>query len=189
MSLGAAVRDGDMVFCASSMPIRDAESFLPASERDVLFLSNRGANGIDGTVSSAIGASIASDRPLWIVIGDLALHHDSNGLALLRHATVPVRIVCLNNDGGGIFEFLPQADQVTRDEFEAVFGTPLGLDLSKLAALHDIEHRRITGLDELAGAGAGDHVLIEVPIDRVANVAIHEALWRSVAARLNSLGD
>ena len=79
------------------------------------------------------------------MIGDLALHHDSNGLALLRHATAPVRIVCLNNDGGGIFEFLPQASQVTREEFEAVFGTPLGLDLSKLAALHGIEHRRIVG--------------------------------------------
>ena len=149
MSLGAALRDGDVVFCASSMPIRDAESFLPASERDVLFLSNRGANGIDGTVSSAIGAAVATESPAWIVIGDLALHHDSNGLALLRHAPAPVRIVCLNNDGGGIFEFLPQVSQVTREEFEAVFGTPLGLDLSKLAALHGIEHRRIDGLDEL----------------------------------------
>ena len=189
MSLGAALRDGDVVFCASSMPIRDAESFLPASERDVLFLSNRGANGIDGTVSSAIGAAVATGSPAWIVIGDLALHHDSNGLALLRHAPAPVRIVCLNNDGGGIFEFLPQASQVTREEFEAVFGTPLGLDLSKLAALHGIEHRRIEGLDELAGAGASGHILIEVPVDRTKNVAVHDALWRSVASRLNALGD
>ena len=189
MSLGAALRDGDVVFCASSMPIRDAESFLPASERDVLFLSNRGANGIDGTVSSAIGAAVATGSPAWLVIGDLALHHDSNGLALLRHAPAPVRIVCLNNDGGGIFEFLPQASQVTREEFEAVFGTPLGLDLSKLAALHGIEHRRIEGLDELAGMGASGHILIEVPVDRVKNVAVHEAIWRSVASRLNALGD
>ena len=189
MSLGAALRDGDVVFCASSMPIRDAESFLPASERDVLFLSNRGANGIDGTVSSAIGAAVATRSPAWLVIGDLALHHDSNGLALLRHAPAPVRIVCLNNDGGGIFEFLPQASQVTREEFEAVFGTPLGLDLSKLAALHGIEHRRIEGLDELAGVGGSGHILIEVPVDRTKNVAVHDALWRSVASRLNALGD
>jgi len=189
MSLGAALRDGDVVFCASSMPIRDAESFLPASERDVLFLSNRGANGIDGTVSSAIGAAVATGSPAWLVIGDLALHHDSNGLALLRHAPAPVRIVCLNNDGGGIFEFLPQSSQVTREEFEAAFGTPLGLDLSKLAALYGIEHRRIDGLDELAGAGASGHVLIEVQVDRVKNVAVHDAIWRSVASRLNALGD
>jgi 2-succinyl-5-enolpyruvyl-6-hydroxy-3-cyclohexene-1-carboxylate synthase len=189
MSLGAALRDGDIVFCASSMPIRDAESFLPASDRDVRFFSNRGANGIDGTISSAVGAAIATGRPAWIVVGDLALHHDSNGLALLRHATAPVRIVCLNNDGGGIFEFLPQAAQVTREEFETVFGTPLGLDLSKLAALYGVGHRRILGLDELAGAGKDGHLLIEVPVDRAANVAVHDTLWRSVAARLNSLGD
>ncbi len=189
MSLGAALRDGDVVFCASSMPIRDAESFLPASPRDVLFFSNRGANGIDGTVSSAIGAAVAAGSPAWVVIGDLALHHDSNGLALLQQAPAPVRIVCLNNDGGGIFEFLPQASQVTREEFEAVFGTPLGLDLSKLAALHDIEHRRIEGLDELAGVGASGHLLIEVPIDRSKNVAVHDALWRNVASRLSALGD
>jgi 2-succinyl-5-enolpyruvyl-6-hydroxy-3-cyclohexene-1-carboxylate synthase len=189
MSLGAALRDGDLVFCASSMPIRDAESFLPASERDVAFFSNRGANGIDGTVSSAVGAAIATQRPAWVVVGDLALHHDSNGLALLRHATEPVRIVCLNNDGGGIFEFLPQAGQVSREEFEAVFGTPLGLDLSKLAALHGIEHRRVSALDELASAGVAGHVLIEVPVDRAANVGIHDTIWQSVAARLDSLGE
>jgi 2-succinyl-5-enolpyruvyl-6-hydroxy-3-cyclohexene-1-carboxylate synthase len=160
MSLGAALRDGDILFLASSMPIRDAEAFLPASSRDVLVLSNRGANGIDGTVSSALGAAVASARPAWVVVGDLALHHDSNGLALLRHATAPVRVICLNNDGGGIFEFLPQASQVTREEFEAVFGTPLGLDFSKLADLHGIEHRRVAKLDELAGAGAGGPALI-----------------------------
>ena len=189
MSLGASLRDGDILFLASSMPIRDAEAFLPASSRDVLVLSNRGANGIDGTVSAAVGAAIATGRPTWVVAGDLALHHDSNGLALLRHATAPVRIVCLNNDGGGIFEFLPQASQVTREEFEAVFGTPLGLDLSKLAAHHGVEHRRVAALDELAGAAVGGHALIEVPVDRVANVAIHDAIWQSVATRLNSLGE
>jgi 2-succinyl-5-enolpyruvyl-6-hydroxy-3-cyclohexene-1-carboxylate synthase len=107
----------------------------------------------------------------------------------LRHASEPVRVVCLNNDGGGIFEFLPQASQVTREEFEAVFGTPLGLDLSKLADLHGIEHRRVGALDELAGAAAGGHALIEVPVDRSANPAVHEVIWRSVAARLNSLGE
>ena len=185
MSLGGALRDSDLVFCASSMPIRDAESFLAASKRDVLFLSNRGANGIDGTVSSAVGAAMATGRPAWVIVGDLALHHDSNGLALLRHAQAPVRIVCLNNDGGGIFEFLPQASQVTREEFEAVFGTPLGLNLSSLAALHGIEHRRIGGLDELAAAGTESHALIEVPIDRIGNVSVHDALWQRVAERLD----
>ncbi|HYH60305.1 MAG TPA: thiamine pyrophosphate-binding protein, partial [Solirubrobacterales bacterium] len=186
VSLGAALRDGDLAFVASSMPVRDMESFLPASERDVLVLSNRGANGIDGTVSSAIGAAIASGRPAWVVVGDLALHHDSNALALLRHAQVPVRIVCLNNDGGGIFEFLPQASQVSRDEFEAIFGTPLGLDLSHLAALHGIEHRRIGALDELASAPSDRHQLLEVTIDRSANVTVHDGIWARVTDALDS---
>ncbi len=121
------------------------------------------------------------------MIGDLALHHDSNGLALLRHAPVPMRIVCLNNDGGGIFEFLPQASQVTREEFEAVFGTPLGLDLSHLAALYGIEHRRIGGLDELAGAG-----LRPAPADRGSDRPARErrrctkASGRGVAEALDS---
>ena len=181
MSVGAALRDSDLVFLASSMPLRDAEAFLPASSREVLVLSNRGANGIDGTVSSAIGAAVASKRPAWVLIGDLALHHDSNGLALLRHAEAPVRIVCLNNDGGGIFEFLPQASQIARGEFEAIFGTPLGLDLSHLAALHGVEHRRIASLDELGGAASPNHILIEVPIDRAANVGVHDGIWAGVA--------
>lgn len=189
VSLGAALRDGDLLFLASSMPVRDAESFLPASRRDVLVFSNRGANGIDGTISAAIGTAVASGRPAWVVVGDLALHHDSNALALLRHASAPVRIVCLNNDGGGIFEFLPQASQISREEFEAVFGTPLGLELTHLAALHGIEHQRVEALDELAGAGAAGHALIEVPIERSGNVAVHDAIWQGVATRLGSLGN
>jgi len=184
MALGAALRDGDLMFVASSMPIRDSEAFLPAAERDVLVLSNRGANGIDGTVSSGVGAAIATGRPAWVVLGDLALHHDSNALALLREAPVPIRIVCLNNDGGGIFEFLPQAGQVTREEFEAVFGTPLGLDLEKLASLHGIEHRLVSSLDELAGAGLDHHALIEVPVDRLQNVGLHDAIWQRAAEEI-----
>ena len=128
-ALGEAYADGDLVYAASSMSIRDQEGFVASRSADVRFLSNRGANGIDGVVSSGVGAAIATGRPTWIVLGDLALHHDSNGLAALRHATAPVRLVVPNNDGGGIFEFLPQAGQVSRDEFEAIFGTPLGLDL------------------------------------------------------------
>ncbi|MDQ3728218.1 MAG: 2-succinyl-5-enolpyruvyl-6-hydroxy-3-cyclohexene-1-carboxylic-acid synthase [Actinomycetota bacterium] len=188
-AVGEALRDGDLLFVASSMPIRDSEAFLPPSERDVLVLSNRGANGIDGTVSSAIGASIASGRPAWVVLGDLALHHDSNGLALLHNAQVPMRILCLNNDGGGIFEFLPQAGQVSREEFEAVFGTPLGLDLAKLAALHGIEHRRIEGLGELADQSVDHHALIEVPVDRQTNVGLHDAIWQATAEAIASALD
>ena len=104
--------DGDLVYTASSMPIRDQEAFLAGGPAEVRFLANRGANGIDGLISSGIGAAAATGRPTWIVTGDLGLFHDMNALAALRHAEVPVRIVVLDNDGGGIFEFLPQAAQI-----------------------------------------------------------------------------
>ena len=161
------------------MPVRDMEGFLPPTGSDVLFLANRGANGIDGTISSAIGAACATGRPTWLVLGDLALHHDSNGLAALRHAAPPVRIVVANNDGGGIFEFLPQAGQVTRGEFEAIFGTPLGLDLTALAALYELEYHRIERVADLERLPRDRHLLAEVPVDRRANVAVHRALWES----------
>ena len=133
-ALARLYADGDLVYTASSMPIRDQEAFVPSAATQVRFLCNRGANGIDGLISSGIGAAAASGRPTWIVTGDLGLHHDMNGLAALRHASAPVRIVVLNNDGGGIFEFLPQAEQLDRDEFEALLGTPLGLDPARIAA-------------------------------------------------------
>lgn len=178
-ALAEAYADGELVYTASSMPIRDQESFLRAAHGDVLFLSNRGANGIDGTVSSAIGAAAASGRPGWLIIGDLALHHDSNGLAALRHCPVPVRVVVLNNDGGGIFEFLPQADQVSRSEFESIFGTPLGLDTSRLAALYDVEFHRLAEIGHLAGLPRDRHLIAEVRVDRTANLAVHRAIWES----------
>ena len=181
LALADAYADSDVVFTASSMPIRDQEAFLPASDREVLFLANRGANGIDGTISSAEGAATAAGRPAWVLLGDLALHHDSNGLALLRDCGPPVRIVCLNNDGGGIFEFLPQADQVSRREFETIFGTPLGLELSSLAEHHGIEYRRVASASELCDPPPG-HVLFEVPVRRDTNVEIH----RQIAGRASA---
>ena len=86
-ALGNALSDGDLVYTASSMPIRDQEAFIGGGEADALFLANRGANGIDGLISSGIGAATATGRPTWIVTGDLGLFHDMNALASLRHAT------------------------------------------------------------------------------------------------------
>jgi 2-succinyl-5-enolpyruvyl-6-hydroxy-3-cyclohexene-1-carboxylate synthase len=173
--LAGAYADGDLIFTASSMPIRDQEAFLPSLGRNLVFLSNRGANGIDGTISSAVGAAIASGRPTWVVLGDLALHHDSNGLAAVRHSSVPVRIVVVDNDGGGIFEFLPQAGQVPREEFEAAFGTPLGLDAARYAALYDLPFTELTasgGLDELPPGSR----IVRLRTDRASNRALHREL-------------
>jgi 2-succinyl-5-enolpyruvyl-6-hydroxy-3-cyclohexene-1-carboxylate synthase len=172
-ALAQLYADGDLVYTASSMPIRDQEAFVPSAGTQVKFLCNRGANGIDGLISSGVGAAVASGRPTWIVTGDLGLHHDMNGLAALRHASGPVRIVVLNNDGGGIFEFLPQAEQLERDEFEALLGTPLGLDPGWIAAAHDLPYARIERLDRLPEAARQGTVLIEIPVDRRRNVDVH----------------
>jgi 2-succinyl-5-enolpyruvyl-6-hydroxy-3-cyclohexene-1-carboxylate synthase len=179
-ALGQAHRNGDLVYTASSMPIRDQEAFLPTAETDVAFLCNRGANGIDGLVSSGIGAAHAGGRPTTIVTGDLGLLHDLGGLATLREVSTQVRIVVINNDGGGIFSFLPQADALGGAEFEALLGTPRGVDVTKAADLFDLPYRKVEALSELDGALAATG-LIEVTVDRQANLDLHRRLSKAVA--------
>lgn len=181
-ALGRLYADGDLVYTASSMPIRDQEAFVAAGPGRVRFLCNRGANGIDGFVSSGIGAARASGRPTWIVLGDLCLYHDINGISGLRGTTAPVRLVVLENRGGGIFEFLPQAEQIERDEFEALFATPSGLEVERIAALHGLAYTRIDSIDELADLARETRVLAEVPVDRLENVAVHRRVADAVAA-------
>jgi 2-succinyl-5-enolpyruvyl-6-hydroxy-3-cyclohexene-1-carboxylate synthase len=166
LALGHAHRDGDLVYTASSMPIRDQEAFLPPVETDALFLCNRGANGIDGLISSGIGAAHVSGRPTTIITGDLGFLHDIGGLAALRDVSVPVRIVVVNNDGGGIFELLPQAEALSRDEFEALLGTPRGVDLAKSAELFDLPYRRLDSVTTLSNALDAGTGLIEVRVPR-----------------------
>jgi 2-succinyl-5-enolpyruvyl-6-hydroxy-3-cyclohexene-1-carboxylate synthase len=184
LALGAAHRDGDLVYTASSMPIRDQEAFLPASETDARFLCNRGVNGIDGLVSSGIGAAAASGRPATILTGDLGLLHDLGGLAALRDVETPVRIVVIDNDGGGIFHFLPQAEALDGEEFEAVLGTPRGVSAGKAAGLFDLPHRSLGTLAELPDALAAGTGLIEVAVERKANVVQHRRLAEAVGAAI-----
>jgi 2-succinyl-5-enolpyruvyl-6-hydroxy-3-cyclohexene-1-carboxylate synthase len=184
LALGAAHRDGDLVYTASSMPIRDQEAFLPPADADALFLCNRGANGIDGLLSSGIGAAHASGRPTTIVTGDLGLLHDIGGLAALGEVEAPVRIVVIDNDGGGIFHFLPQEQALGNEEFEALLGTPRGVDVARAAALFNLPHRRLDSLADLPDALAGTG-LIEVKTDRQANVETHRRLAAAVAAAIS----
>ena len=97
-----------------------------------------------------------------------------------------MRIVVLNNDGGGIFEFLPQAEQLERDEFEALLGTPLGLDLARVAAVYDLPHLRVERLDRLADAAAHGTALIEIPVDRRRNVELHRRIAERVGEALGA---
>lgn len=185
LALGVAHADGDVIYTASSMPIRDQEAFLPSTAADATFLCNRGANGIDGLISSGVGAARASGRPTTIVTGDLGLLHDIGALAAVREVESPVRIVVIDNDGGGIFHFLPQEQALAGEEFEALLGTPRGVDVAKAAGLFDLHHRHLDSLSELSDALAAGTGLIEVRTDRQANAALHRRLADRVSAALD----
>jgi 2-succinyl-5-enolpyruvyl-6-hydroxy-3-cyclohexene-1-carboxylate synthase len=175
-----AAPEGATIWVASSMPIRDVETFVPSSGKQLRFLSNRGANGIDGTVSSALGAAVGTDGPVLLLIGELALLHDLGGLLAARRAGVELSIVCANNGGGGIFDFLPVAGAADEELYREHILTPSGIDLEAVAALAGMPYRlAATAADVTAEPG-----LTEVRTDRAANVAGHRALFARVAERL-----
>ena len=180
--------DDGIVVLSSSMPVRDAESYAPPRS-GVRVLSNRGANGIDGVVSTAVGAALGGD-PTALLVGDVAFLHDTNGLLGLMSRGVNLVIVVVDNDGGGIFSFLPTRDAVSRDRFEQLFGTPHGVDLVALAGAHGIPAERVstrTGV-QAAIAGAltrGGPRVVVVETDREANRRLHEELHAAVALHLD----
>jgi 2-succinyl-5-enolpyruvyl-6-hydroxy-3-cyclohexene-1-carboxylate synthase len=180
-TLGRSLRDGDSVFAASSMPVRDLEAFLRPGPEGVRFASNRGANGIDGLVSTAAGLAAGGGSRTWAVLGDLALFHDIGGLAALRHAP-ELRLLVIDNSGGGIFHFLPQAEAMPEDEFEALLGTPSGRDPADAGRLFGLEVAIPETTDELDLALAGDVRMIVVRTDRARNLELHRELSRLAAA-------
>src|SRR6266581_5686732 len=142
-ALSTRLPDPGQVFIGSSMPIRAADSFWPLARPQQRFFGNRGASGIDGLVSSGLGVATGRDTvPTVLLLGDLSLYHDMNGLwALQRHGIRATLVVCDNN-GGGVFNFLPQAEH--QDVFEEIFATPLGLDLSQVARLYGLVYSPVT---------------------------------------------
>jgi len=179
-----ALAEGALVWLASSMPVRDVESFWPAGPERVRFLSNRGANGIDGTLASAAGAARATGSPVLVALGELALLHDLGGLLAARRAGIDLTVLCVDNGGGGIFDFLAVAASADPDLYEAHVATPSGLDLRAVAALAGMEHRPAGSAAEVRAAVAAGPGLIEVRTDRSANVAVHREIFARVHAAL-----
>ena len=176
-----------ILFAASSMPIRDLESFLPIRADAPRVLSNRGANGIDGTVSSAFGATAATGGPVAALVGDVALAYDIGGLLAASRLGVSLTLVLLNNDGGGIFHFLPVSGEA--DAFEEHVATPHGLEFARAAALYGLGYERPTNARALREAierslASGRANIIEVRTDRVENLELH----RRIAAAVNPPG-
>jgi 2-succinyl-5-enolpyruvyl-6-hydroxy-3-cyclohexene-1-carboxylate synthase len=184
-ALSEVLEDDDAVLAASSMPVRDLEAFQPTGPRRARFFANRGANGIDGLVSTAAGIAAAGGRRTWAVLGDLALFHDLGGLAAARRAQ-GLRLLILDNGGGGIFHFLPQAEALPEDEFEALLGTPAGLDPAAAAELFGLSVAVPASPAELSEALAEDARMIVVRTDRWRNLELHRRLAGTAAAALAS---
>jgi 2-succinyl-5-enolpyruvyl-6-hydroxy-3-cyclohexene-1-carboxylate synthase len=185
--LGTRLPAETTLFVASSMPVRDVETFFPARDTPPRVLSNRGANGIDGTVSAAFGAAASGDGPMVLLIGDVALAHDIGGLLAAGRLGLKLVVVLLNNDGGGIFHFLPVAGE--RDAFEEHVATPHGLDFARAADLYGCAHELASDPEGFGEAldralAAEGTTIVEVRTDREANVALHRRVWDAVAGAL-----
>ncbi len=177
---------------ASSMPVRDLEWYGPALEAPARVLANRGANGIDGTLATALGVAAATPRGVVALVGDLAFLHDAGALAGAGAAGVVVVVV--DNGGGGIFSFLPQARMLGGEEFELLFGTRPRVDVGEVAAGYGLN---VVEVEEAAGVGRalrralerGRAEVVRVRTDRAANVAVHAELHRAVAGAIRERGE
>jgi 2-succinyl-5-enolpyruvyl-6-hydroxy-3-cyclohexene-1-carboxylate synthase len=213
--LGVLLPQASTLFVASSMPVRDIESFWPVRPDPPRVLCNRGAAGIDGTVSSAFGAAAHAAGPVVLLIGDVAFAHDIGGLLAARRLALGLTIVLLANEGGGIFDFLavsraqicreleagpvanvgispdgepesaPDSDIYTRH-----VATPTGLDFARAAALYELCHERVDDVHRFRAAleralARAGSSVIEVPGCRTANVELHERVWDAVSGALS----
>ncbi len=184
--LVAGLPAGTTLVVASSMPIRDVDRFA-VPRGGLRVLANRGASGIDGFVSTTLGIALASaPAPVVALTGDLSLLHDANGFLLAPDAErIDATFVVVDNDGGGIFSFLPQV--AFPGSFERVFGTPHGRDLADLARLHGLGYTEVVAASQLssvvgAAMGAGGLQLVHVRTDRAANLDLHRQLTAAVHA-------
>jgi 2-succinyl-5-enolpyruvyl-6-hydroxy-3-cyclohexene-1-carboxylate synthase len=185
--LGEWLHEDATLLVASSMPIRDVELFFAAHELSPRVVSNRGANGIDGTVSTAFGIAAAHNGPVVLLTGDVALAHDIGGLLAARRLDLHLTIVLLNNDGGGIFHFLPVATQT--DAFEEHVATPHGLDFEQAARLYGCTHERPETVDALKAAlhraiHGDTTTIIEVRTEREQNLALHRSIAAAVSRQV-----
>ncbi|MCA1656859.1 MAG: 2-succinyl-5-enolpyruvyl-6-hydroxy-3-cyclohexene-1-carboxylic-acid synthase, partial [Actinobacteria bacterium] len=186
--LAAALPAEATLVVSSSMPVRDVETFWPVRDDQPRLLSNRGANGIDGVVSTAFGVAAASaPAPVVALLGDVALAHDVGGLVAARRLELPLTIVVVDNGGGGIFDFLPVAGET--DIFEEHVTTAPRLDIAGVAAAFGLRHAAAQDRADLAGALESARkepraTIIEVRTQRRENVALHRRVWDAVAHSL-----
>ena len=183
-ALAEMLPPGAVVWVSSSMPIRDVETFFPSLATPLELLANRGANGIDGIVSSALGAAAASGGHAYLLTGELALLHDLGALLAGRRVGLELTIVCANNGGGGIFDYLPVAEHAEPGAYEELVATPSGADLAALARALGLPHAVAETPREVRAAAASPG-LVEVRTDRSLNVAHHRELFARLTSELD----
>ncbi|MCO6183698.1 2-succinyl-5-enolpyruvyl-6-hydroxy-3-cyclohexene-1-carboxylic-acid synthase [Leuconostoc fallax] len=178
--------DAQSIFVSNSMPIRDMDNFFLGRHTHNIY-ANRGANGIDGVVSSAMGmAATSQEQRSLLLIGDIALFHDMNGLMMGKQYQLPLDIIVTNNNGGSIFSFLPQAQQ--QEYFDTLFGTPLGLDLSRIAMLYDLTYEKISttqGLGDILRQSVVGTRIIEYSSNRQDNYEQHQDFTQMLREHFN----
>ncbi|MDM5249871.1 2-succinyl-5-enolpyruvyl-6-hydroxy-3-cyclohexene-1-carboxylic-acid synthase [Lysinibacillus sp. G4S2] len=182
------IPNGSDIFVSSSMPVRDIDTFLMATSKDIRIVANRGTNGIDGVVSTAMGFSQGNNRETYLLIGDLAFLHDVNGLIASRYQECNLTIIVMNNDGGGIFSYLPQS--TVEAHYEDLFGTPTALEFFDIANMYGMDYIRVDDISELSvkftTMKKRPMRLIEIFTDREENVYAHRALWNRINAGLKA---
>ncbi|MEK4908671.1 2-succinyl-5-enolpyruvyl-6-hydroxy-3-cyclohexene-1-carboxylic-acid synthase [Niallia circulans] len=144
--LGEMIPNKAVLFVGNSMPIRDLDTFFHKQKKQVTIIANRGANGIDGTISTALGVGVIK-QPLFLIVGDLTFFHDLNGLILSELYQLPITVILINNNGGGIFSFLPQVELPRH--FELLFGTPLNIDFKHAVEMYKGQYQLVNSWNHL----------------------------------------
>jgi len=186
--LAELLPDEVTLFIGNSMPIRDLDSFFLNNGKSIRVMANRGANGIDGTVSTAIGAALYS-KSLYLILGDLTFFHDLNGLFIAKRYQIDIHIILINNNGGGIFSFLPQYDQPKH--FELLFGTPLDIDFEHAVKMFGGQLKKITDWDhfslEMQNSNTASGINVyEVMTNRDRNRQEHRDFWAGVSQEISN---
>lgn len=186
--LAEMLPEGATLFVGNSMPIRDLDSFFHFNNKNIKVMANRGANGIDGIISTALGAATVS-QPCYLVLGDLTFYHDLNGLLAAKLYQLNINILLINNNGGGIFSFLPQVNEPKN--FEKLFGTPLDLDFSHVVEMYNGKFDRIKDWSHFSAVFLQNQNLeglkvIEIETARERNLNEHRNLWKSVSREIST---
>jgi 2-succinyl-5-enolpyruvyl-6-hydroxy-3-cyclohexene-1-carboxylate synthase len=182
------VPEGATLFVGNSMPIRDLDSFFLNNNKEIKVMANRGANGIDGTVSTALGAALYS-KSFYLVLGDLTFFHDLNGLIAAKLYNLDINILLVNNNGGGIFSFLPQSEH--SKNFELLFGTPLDLEFEHAVKMFKGEFTKIEDWDHLESelmkaTNQTGLKVYELRTNRDVNRDEHRKFWSFVSGEISN---